>query len=206
MRAFTRLAAPAILTELMGKTNPIPRWVHWGKRYTSSRARKPGFEFKWPSAQKQTLNQHLLPTLREQTVDHCSYCDGYPLGKGDESIDHFLPKQTPAYYHLVCHWENLYLACAHCQASKKSEVDPLVLRPDEVSYNFSRYFVYDYIDHKIEIHPKAVQSDQQRAEATRTFFDVNNKQMVIKRRHAFERYTRATDPFLDDYNFRFMFE
>jgi hypothetical protein len=206
MRFFTRLPAPAVLTELVGRPNPMPKWVQIGERYTANRARNAGFEFQWPTVRKQTLNLHLLPTLRGQTANHCSYCDGFPLGKGDESIDHFLPKQHPDHYALVCQWENLYLACSHCQDSKKSIVEPLVLRPDEISYSFRRYFLYDYIDHKIEVNPRATHTDQQRAEATRQFFDFDNRHQQIKRRHAYQRYDGDSDPVLDDYNFRFMFE
>ena len=150
MRAFTRLATPAVLLELVGPKS-TPRWVQFGERYAGNRAKaieskKPGFNFQWPTVNGKTINQHLLPTLRKQTVLHCSYCDGFPLGKGDESIDHFLPKMTPAYYALVCRWENLYLSCSHCQNSKGERVDSLVLRPDEPDYSFGRYFIYDYID------------------------------------------------------------
>lgn len=206
MRAFTRFAAPAVLNAPFSKKNSTPRWIHYGNRYAANRAENPGFKFDWYTVDKLPLNRHLLPTLRLQTVDHCSYCDGFPLGKGDESIDHFLPKKNPDYYGLVCQWENLYLACGHCQDSKGEQVNPLILRPDEVAYSFERYFVYNYIDQKIDINPRATADEQQRAEATHRFFDFDNNQLITKRRHAYERYTGTIDPVLDDYNFRFMFD
>ena len=205
MRAFTRLDAPAVLNDPVGPKS-TPRWMHLGDRYTTNRGRNPGFTFQWPIVGGKTLNQYLLPMLREQTVDHCSYCDGYPLGKGDESIDHFLPKLSRTYYALVCQWENLYLACGHCQKSKGERVDPLVLRPDEPDYSFERYFSYDYIDQKIDINIIASPGDQQRARATHQFFDFDDTQLVTKRRHAYNRYSRDPNPLLDDYNFRFIFD
>jgi hypothetical protein len=102
MRAFTRLPAPAVLTEPCSATDSTPRWVHYGNTYASNRRQKVGFDFQWPTVNSQRLNQYLLPNLRTQTAYHCSYYDSYPLKKGDESIDHFLPKQNPDYYPLVC--------------------------------------------------------------------------------------------------------
>lgn len=205
MRAFTRLDAPAVLLKVIG-SEATPRWIRFGDRYIVSRNRNAGFKFQWPTVNKRTLNQHLLPTLRVQTIDHCSYCDGYPLGKGDESIDHFLPKLSPACYAFVCQWENLYLACSHCQKSKGERVDLLVLRPDEPGYSFGRYFIYNYIDQKIDINPMASTGDQQRARATHQFFNFDNAQLIIKRRHAYQRYSGDAAPVLDDYNFRFVFD
>jgi uncharacterized protein (TIGR02646 family) len=203
MRAFTRLTAPTVLTKLeKGK----PKWVHFGERYAKKRAKNNGSEFQWPTIEKKKLNQHLLPTLLQQTNHHCSYCDGYPMGKGDESIDHFLPKTKPEFYAFVCHWDNLYVSCNHCQLSKDTRVDPLVLRPDETGYAFERYFLYDYINDKIDINPKALPNDQQRAIATHKFFDFDNNKLIIKRRHASDRYKGDTNPILDDYNFRFIFD
>lgn len=205
MRVFTRFDPPAILLEPVGP-ELTPRWIQFGDRYTANRNKKPRYIFQWPTVNGRTLNQHLLPTLRAQTVDHCSYCDGYPMGKGDESIDHFLPKLLPACYAFVCQWENLYLACSHCQQSKREQVNPLVLRPDEPGYSFRRYYIYNYIDQKIEINPMASPEDQQRARATHQFFDFDNAQLVTKRRHAYERYSGDPNPVLDDYNFRFVFD
>lgn len=205
MRAFTRLAAPVVLLEPVGP-EWTPRWIRFGDRYTANRSRNPGFIFQWPTVNKIRLNQHLLPTLRDQTDVHCSYCDGFPLGKGDESIDHFLPKLSPACYAFVCQWENLYLACSHCQKSKDEQVDPLVLRPDDPGYSFGRYFTYNYIDQKVDVNPMASTGDQQRANATHQFFDFDNAQLITKRRHAYQRYSGDAAPVLDDYNFRFVFD
>jgi hypothetical protein len=205
MRFFTRLIAPGILSDPIG-TEATPRWMYLANRYTANRLANPNFRFQWPTVNGQTLNQHLLATLRAQTANHCSYCDGFPLGKGDESIDHFLPKMNPACYSFVCQWENLYLACSHCQKSKAEHIDPLVLRPDELEYAFERYFTYNYIDQKLETNPMSSPEDQQRSQTTNQFFDFNNTELITKRRHAFERYSRDPAPVLDDYNFRFIFD
>ncbi|WP_143092601.1 HNH endonuclease [Arsenicibacter rosenii] len=205
MKAFSRLSCPPFLLDVSRKFKQ-ERWVLYGDKYKQNRIKNASFIFKWPTLNKITINHYILPQLRAQTDDHCSYCDGYPLRKGDESIDHFLPKSNSDFYHLVCSWENLYLACSHCQESKVEKVDLLVLRPDTVDYSFQKYFTYNYISHEIDINLKATSEDQERAKATRKLFDFNHPAMIISRRHAFERYCNAANPILEDYNFRFMFE
>ncbi|WP_421828874.1 HNH endonuclease [Larkinella sp.] len=205
MKAFVRLNSPPVLTELDSATNK-PRWISFGERYKNNRERNPGFRFNWPNIRKVSLNAHILPTLRLQTQDHCSYCDGFPLKKGENSIDHFLPKSKPTFYTIVCQWTNLYLACTHCQDSKVEKVNPFILRPDNNEYLFSRFFVYNYILQTIEINPLSSAQDQKRAAETIQFFDFNHTALIISRRHAFERYNGVVNPIIDDFNFRFMFE
>lgn len=210
MRAFTRLDAPPVLNTPTGKKNPTPKWVNFGNRYSANRSKKPGFEFQWPTVEKQPLNQHLLPTLQAQTVFHCSYCDSHPLPKGSRTIDHFLPKSRVEFFGQVCQWENLYYACGHCQDSKGERYDPLILRPDEQGYSFSRYFIDDFDKHQIDCNPRASAEDQARAKATRLFFDFDEPALVTSRERSFKLYNlmeaNGESPVLDDFNFRFMFD
>lgn len=162
--------------------------------------------FKWPKYKNQSLNRHLLPFLKALTQDHCSYCDGYPLMSSDHTIDHFGPKSNPLFYDEVCKWENLYVSCNRCQGAKKEQYDTKLLRPDEETYRFLDYFVYDYTTHRVEINTAASPEQQERARITRKIFDFNEPGLLIARRKAFQRFTRTTDPELDDFDFRFMFE
>jgi hypothetical protein len=99
------------------------------------------------------------------------------------------------------------LACSHCQASKKSEFNPLVLRPDGENYSFNHYFVYDYTTHQIEIKPRLNPTDEERASATLHFFDFNHPALVKCRERAFDWYQHKQDEKkLDDFDFRFMFD
>lgn len=127
MRKFERLPAPAFIAD---------NWEEIGKSYEARRQQEPNYDFTWKQINKQKINHIALKILIEQTNDHCSYCDKYPPHKGDNSIDHFKPKTNPLYYTLVCQWENLYLACKHCQDSKRSEYDDLLLRPDADDFSF----------------------------------------------------------------------
>ncbi len=205
MRKFTRSDTPYVLLEPDAKTGKA-RWQIYGERYAQHRATHPSFEFQWPQISSKKLNQHLLPHLMAMTDDHCSYCDGFPLKRGDDTIDHFHPKTNPAFYLDVCKWENLYISCKHCQDSKGSQFEEALLRPDEIEFHFNRYFVYDYIEHTISPNPLASEDEQYRAQKTIEIFDLKHKSLCVSRRHAYQRYVSDTDPVLSDYNFRFMFE
>ncbi|WP_428664693.1 hypothetical protein [Runella sp.] len=205
MRKFTRSDTPDVLLESDAKTGKA-RWQMYGERYIQNRGNNPSFEFQWPQISGKKLNQHLLPDLIAMTDDHCSYCDGFPLKRGDDTIDHFHPKTNPAFYSEVCKWENLYISCKHCQDSKVDQFEEELLRPDDIEFHFNRYFIYDYIEHTISPNPLASVEEQYRAERTIEIFDLKHKSLCISRRHAYQRYNSDADPVLSDYNFRFMFE
>ncbi|WP_028524774.1 HNH endonuclease [Runella limosa] len=203
MRKFEGKEVPEVLSKTVeGK----PRWEWFGERYAQNRAQNPSFTFQWPQIEGKKLNQHLLSDLMEMTDKHCSYCDGFPLKRGDDTIDHFHPKTHPAYYQEVCKWENLYIACKHCQDSKGSQFEIVLLRPDAIDYEFYRFFVYDYNSHILIPNPQASEEEKASAEATIRIFDLNHPSMCVSRRHAFERFRKDEEPFLSDYNFRFMFD
>lgn len=205
MRKFTRLPAPSILTENHPNEHK-PRWQVYGERYKTNRTQNPSHEFQWPTIVGSKLNHLLLPDLQAQTQAHCSYCDIYPLMKGDDTIDHFCPKSSPDHYDKVCQWENLYIACKSCQDSKLAHYSELILRPDEINYQFNNYFSYDYINHKIEIRNDIDEISKAKAAETIRIFDLNHTSHSKARSHAYERFVLAANPELEDYNYRFMFD
>ncbi len=197
MQKFVRTECPAILAE---------KWQKWGETYAKNRERDPGFVFQWPQIEGQKLNQVLLPELQKMTRQHCSYCDGYPLRIADQTIDHFHPKSDARFYQEVCQWENLYAACRNCQCAKKEDYDEQLLRPDAPDYDFTRYFIYSFIEHTIHPNPRVSSNDQKRAEMTIKIFYLNEPGLIETRRIEFERYnsTDSTEYILDDFSFRFM--
>ena len=206
MRKFIRSVTPDILLEPVGP-NQQPRWQLYGERYRQNRATNAGHQFQWPDINGKPLNQHLLPNLRTLTDSHCAYCDQYPLRKAEESIDHFLPKSDPKFYGLVCQWENLYLSCVSCQ-SRSSEYLPALLRPDETTFSFERYFVYDFFRHHITINEQASPADQHRAETTIRLFKLNDDGNPGARRIALDRWLRTNpaERVVDDFNFRYLLD
>lgn len=205
MRAFVRTPTPSVLDEIVEDGTGKKRWQMYGERYAQNRANSNHtIKFQWPDVAKKPINQHLLTDLEAMTDHHCSYCDKYPPFRGDDSIDHFKPKSWPEFYHEVCKWENLYFACKHCQDAKGNQYDEQLLRPDELGYNFSDYFVYDYSTHKLSPNPSKSPENQKRAQTTIDIFDLNHTSMTISRRYAFLLFQTNQLPSTEYYH-RFVF-
>jgi uncharacterized protein (TIGR02646 family) len=201
MRKFTRKTCPPVLLEAFSKTNTKPRWTVYGERYEKQSNRS---YYNYPEINKQKLNHLVFPILVAQTDYHCSYCDGYPLMSADETIDHFKPKSK---FPLdVCNWENLYVACAHCQKVKGTQYDDLLIRPDELSYDFNVYYFYDLTEHKIKILPNLSDDKFKRAEVTCQILDFNHKSMVESRRQSFDGYIDKSDYPKEKLKHRFIFQ
>lgn len=197
MRYFKRHDEPGILTN---------NWERIGKEYTEKRAANPGYQFSWPQINNEKVNQAILPTLKKQTQEHCSYCDRFPLFRKDDTIDHFKPKSDQRFYKLVCKWDNLYLCCNHCQDAKKVQYHDDLLRPDAEDYTFNRYFIYNYKTNKIVVNPGASDEDKIKAEATLEIFDFNHESLIKARENAVFRFAFDNDFQPDIYEFRFLFD
>ena len=105
MRKFTRLAEPDFLTD---------KWEQWGLDWERRKSENPGAAFNWRQHENEAVNQKLLPRLKEQTQDHCSFCDHFPVSPPSiETIEHFRPKAR--FPRDAYRWTNLYFCCTHCQ-------------------------------------------------------------------------------------------
>jgi uncharacterized protein (TIGR02646 family) len=195
MRSFERLPPPQYWAE---------NWTIWSNRYALNKDKNKSHTFQWATYEGEKVNQMALPLLIMQTQSHCSYCDAYPMKISDDTIDHFKPKGNPQFYHLAYEWGNLYYCCAACQKAKMEQFDDALLRPDEVGFSFSRYFIFNYTTHKIDPNPAASPEDQNRAVVTINILKLNDNAQCIARRHSIERYEKGND--LDDFAFRFVFE
>jgi len=132
---------------------PAPDWLRanykkWGKQYEAKRNDpNKGNEFAWAQYQNEKVNHLLLSPLGTQTQNHCSYCDGYPMNRMGNTIDHFRSKtQFPL---LAYVWHNLFLCCYVCQKRKGDFFDKRLLKPDMDGYSFDYYFRFIYIDGSI---------------------------------------------------------
>jgi uncharacterized protein (TIGR02646 family) len=163
--------------------------------------------FQWYRHDNHPVNQLLAPVLSQQTQDHCSYCDAFPLGLADNTIDHFKPKGTEEFLLEAYSWKNLYWACADCQKAKLEKFDQLLLAPDGDNYSFGRYFIYNFHTHEISPNPGAANLDQQKALTTIKIFQFNHPGQIAKRRQSWERKSSPlASPNSDDFSFRFIFE
>lgn len=196
MRKFVRLMEPEILAK--NKTEIT-------ENYIRSRSANPAYKFQWPQREDRQVYKKILARLIEQTQEHCSYCDGFPLKKGDYQIDHFKPKSLPGFYTLVAEWTNLYLCCDACQ-KRNNKYDNLLLHPDSEDYAFEDYFDYNFSEHLLLPNPARPAINQQRATITITLFDLNHKGHKISRQRMLEAYKYNREITIDDLGYRFMFD
>lgn len=196
MKASSRGPAP----ELLERFGP-----EITQDYVSKRQSKPNHEFKWPKSEGRSLKAVTLAALVEMTQNHCSYCDGYPLGSmSRKEIDHFKPKSLPEFYNLVCAWENLFVTCNFCNNAKRTQWEPALLRPDEDDFAFDRYFLYDAYHGTLEPSPAASADHQQRACRTIEILDLNRDGLCEARKAAAKNYLRIPTEELADWGFRFL--
>ncbi len=197
MKHFERTQAPDFLQN---------NSVKWGNEYAEKKKEKPSLKFNWKKHGGKPVNQHIEPLLKAMTDQHCSYCDHFPPQISDDTIDHFCPKGDERFYSLAYEWTNLYSACGDCQAIKKANFNPYLLRPDAPDYSFERYFVYNYLEHEIEVNVNAPPEDQQRATITLDILGFNRAGIKDSRRHALERFLGKKKEEIDllDFPYRFM--
>ena len=184
MRKFFRSDSPDFL---------LNKWKAWGKSYTNNRKKNAGFSFQWPTLEGRKINTLLEPALARQTNDHCSFCDNFPIRSREDSIDHFKPKSRPAYYGLVCQWENLYYCCQNCQQYKSEQYNQFILRPDAENFSFDSYFIYSFNSHEINPNPALTDAEKRKAKTTIDIFGLNDKGHIAARRISLERYERKID-------------
>jgi uncharacterized protein (TIGR02646 family) len=198
MRKFSRGESPVFL---------IHRWRIWGNSYRKNRRKNSGFKFQWPTYKGQKLNTLLEPLLAQQTEHHCSFCDNFPIRSKEDSLDHFKPKSRPAYYQIVCQWENLYYCCQNCQQYKREQYNQHLLRPDSEDYSFDNYFIYSYYSHEIETKPGLDENDRKKAKKTIDIFGLNDRGHIAARRISLERYAAkinlGEEVLIEDFPYRF---
>jgi uncharacterized protein (TIGR02646 family) len=203
MRPFKKSTPPQIIKD---------NWIDWGIDYAKKRIESNhSFEFRWATVNSKPINQHILKDLLNDTDSHCSYCDFSPLrGSFDKSIDHFRPKSLERFYLDVCKWDNLYIACNFCQGAKKDNYNDLLLRPDEIEYEFYKYFSYDAETHEIEVNIHCKDEEKLRAITTIMIFQMNHPDQTDSRRISYLHYNNAIESSLETdlelYSHRFIFE
>ena len=171
-------------------------------------------KFVWPQYQKKKLNQHLLPILSQMTADHCSYCDGFPMGVESEdndqirgvmtarTIDHFRPKET--FPEKAFAWNNLFLCCSACQETKGTQFEEALLAPDHPDYQFEDFFLVNFHTGDIDINPFAPEENRNRARITLKILKLNEGYLPTYRRNILEDQAQNQRP-INERPYRFMF-
>lgn len=172
-----------------------------GRAYAERREREPAHQFRWPPK----LYVAVRAALQAMTDEHCAYCDGSPIDEmGKESVDHFRPKGTPAFYALVCDWENLFFACTGCNSAKREQWDEALLRPDVPDFSFERYFEYRFDTGELHPNTAAPVEHQHRARRTIEILDLNRAGMCKVRRRTVRLIQVLPDDERTDLGYRYL--
>ena len=197
MIKFTRSAIPKCLK----------KYKQWGREYATKQSPK----FYWHQYQKRSVHSILIQELEKLTANHCTFCDGYPLGaQSRQTIEHFRPKSK--YPKLAYVWHNLFLCCDVCQNAKGENYDNKLLKPDAIDYEFNRYFKIKAKTGEIVINPVASAEDKERAQITIEIYDLNSevrkssriKQLQLKYMFKYRKMGISNDD-LDNFSYRFLF-
>ena len=145
------------------------------------------------------VHHRLLPLLKAQVQDHCSFCDAFPVcPPSNPTIEHFRPKTR--FPREAYQWENLYFCCDFCQG-KGEEFEEGLLRPDAEDYRFDRFFRWDFTTGNLEVNEQASLEDQQRATVTIALYRLNTGHPSLRRREARRRSKSPAEP-LDEFAYR----
>lgn len=126
-------------------------WQKWGEEFkeyqdTKNKKETKGQAFSW----RESIKTSLLQELEDQTNEHCSFCDGYPIGTESlEPVEHYQPKaEFPL---LAYQWENLFYCCDKCNSEANKTAFEFTLKPDQVDYEFETYFYFDSFTGRLEV-------------------------------------------------------
>lgn len=182
------------------KPDYLANFKIWGKEYAEKRknlkkSQRDNFDWK-------VDYEVLLKDVSDLTLNHCSYCDltGVRRGQTSPTIDHFRPK---AKFPLLAYtWHNLFLCCTECQ-KRLHKFNKLLLKPDQINYDFNEYFMLNFITGDIEPNTTKAKEYQQRAKITITLFKLNDFDRGMYRLESWNSFQNHSNPHIDNFSYRF---
>ena len=177
----------------------------WNAQWSALREQNPRAAFSWYEIDSKSARDWALPDLKEMNQGHCSFCDNFPLDKGDEPIEHLRPKTNCAFYHLAYSWENLYYCCTTCNGFKNEKFDDKVLAPDEIGYDPLDFFYFDSTNGTISPNPAANDECKERAQITIELFGLDRGERDKMRRLEIQKWagqSSESDLTIDEYAYR----
>jgi uncharacterized protein (TIGR02646 family) len=135
MEKITKPSISAIPTLIELSNN----YIQWGKDFEKHLQNGgKSSAFTWKSG----LYSEMRNQLRLITKEHCTFCDGHPIGHiSKETIEHYFPKEQ---YPLISYdWDNLFYCCDKCQSEANKIPFQESLKPDNSTYQFDDYFYFD---------------------------------------------------------------
>ena len=176
-------------------------WERWGRQWQAKRDNpNRRNDWQWYKYNGQKVNLLILPLLKQMTKNHCSFCD-QKLRR--ETVEHLKPKsQFPLESYK---WENLFVCCFDCQV-RYDKYDENLLKPDELDYEFGKYFIYDYTTGEIKPNEKADLIERRRAEITIELYRLNELGLPEARLLWSNNWQNLRDVEIDLIPFRFIFQ
>ena len=175
-------------------------WEQWGLEYEQKKRVDPMAR----RHEGKQIRHHLITPLAEMTKKHCSFCDSTPLvSQIRATIEHFRPKES--FPRLAYQWENLFACCDICQSAKGKRFNDALLKPDEIEYEFNRYFFFEETTGKLIPNPGATTEDENRASMTIQIYKLNEFNRPEARLWALELARQSTTLTVDKLPYRFMF-
>lgn len=176
----------------------------WTSDFVTNRQQYPKYKFRWRS---QPCYQNMRSQLVQMTQYHCAFCDGFIGAESRETIEHFQPKSQ--FPQLAYQWDNLFPCCDVCQSNKGEKFNALLLKPDELTYQFEAYFIANYHTGELEASPSASTTDQERAKITIDLYGLNCNARKVARKREAEKYFKRTasdDYDLNDFPYRYFLD
>ncbi len=169
----------------------------WAEKYKKTNDTK---KFTWRQNRGKG-KKHLRKALLDMTENHCSFCDSYPMQRRIQAtIEHFKPKTR---FPLDAYkWENLFICCALCQ-EKGDKFDPRLLKPDEATYDFEKYFDIDWTTGDLLPNMDASAEDRERARITINLYRLNSNGKPGDRLEELEKYQEAPKTDINKWSYRF---
>lgn len=176
----------------------------WTLDFLENRILDRSHKFTWRS---KSCYQAICTQLGIMTQQHCTFCDGLFI-ESRETVEHFHPKTQSKYPGRAYDWNNLFLCCDACQGYKLEKFDERLLKPDDVHYDFGRYFELNYKTGEIlpSSSPRLSSEDRERARISIEMYGLNKGQRPIARKRAWEDFQRNPSPILNEYPYRFFLE
>ncbi len=179
----------------------LNRWQQWGENWEANLKDAAPTGWNWRQVGNVRVNHRLLPLLKAQAQDHCSFCDAFPVSPpSNETIEHFRPKSR--FPRQAWEWENLFFCCDFCQTQKGERWEEALLKPDEPDYAFERYFMSDYTNGELLVRPDLSPTETERAHCTIEIYALNDPRHCVERLRQQEWRSLLPDHDIDSFAYR----
>jgi len=149
------------------------------------------------------LKSELKNELLKMTDNHCSYCNIILLPIEHCTIDTFKP--VSKFPNLSLEWTNLFIACPLCNKKKSDKYDEKLLKPDDLDYDFDKYFNINFKTGELEPNPLALKEDILSAKISIEIFGLNSFERPYERLQELQKAQNDNNKTINLKNLSFTF-